>query len=91
MKQICNGFFPSRNINCWKIFLTPLLLVLFSSNLFAQGLIRVAGTVKDNKGTGVAGASVTIKGSSTGTTTDNSGAYSINVPSPQSVLVFSAV
>jgi TonB-linked SusC/RagA family outer membrane protein len=91
MKQICNGFFPSRNINCWKIFLTPFLLVLFSTNLFAQGLIRVAGTVKDNKGTVVAGASVTIKGSSTGTTTDNSGAYSINVPSPQSVLVFSAV
>ena len=91
MKQICNGFFPSRNINCWKIFLIPLLFVLFSSNLFSQNSIRVAGTVKDNKGIGIAGVSVTIRGSSTGTVTDNTGAYSLNVPSLQTVLVFSSV
>src|SRR6266487_6342804 len=91
MKQFCNGFFPSVNINCWKIFVTPLLLVLFSSSLFSQNSIRVAGIVKDNKGIGIAGVSVTIKGSSTGTVTDNTGAYSLEVPSRQTVLVFSYV
>jgi TonB-linked SusC/RagA family outer membrane protein len=91
MKQICNGFFPSWNITRWKIFLTSFLFILFSSNLFAQNPIRVSGIVRDNKGVGLPGVSITIKGSSVGTVTDNTGAYSLEVPSRQTVLVFSYV
>ncbi len=91
MKKNYNGFIPSWNINCCRILLLSLFSILFSSNLFAQGTIRVAGTVRDNKEGGLPGVTVTVKGSAIATTTDNTGAYSINVPSPQSVLVFSFV
>jgi len=86
-----NGFFPAWNRNCGHTLLLSFILVLFSSNLFGQGSIRVAGTVRDNKGTGIPGVSVTIKGSAVGTVTDNTGTYSMNVPSEQTVLVFSSV
>ena len=91
MRQNFNGFFPSWNRNCGHTLLLSFFLILFSTNLFAQGSIRVAGTVKDNKGTGINGVSVTIKGTATGAVTDNTGAFSINVPSEQTVLVFSSV
>jgi TonB-dependent starch-binding outer membrane protein SusC len=91
MKQKYYVTFPACTINCWRLPLLSFFLILFSTNLFAQGSIRVAGTVRDNKGIAIAGASVSVKGASTGTTTDNVGAYSINVPSSQTVLVFTAV
>src|SRR4030095_3228940 len=83
--------FSARNINCCQILLLTFIFILLSSNLFAQDPIRVAGTVRDSKGAGIAGISVMIKGTSSGTVTDTTGAYSINVPSPQSVLVFTGV
>jgi TonB-dependent SusC/RagA subfamily outer membrane receptor len=49
----------------------------------------VTGTVKDDTGESLPGATVTIKGTTTGTTTDLDGKYSLKVPSAESVLVFS--
>ena len=67
-----------------------LTLVLFLSNVvLAQRTVQ--GTVKDNSNQPLAGVSITVKGSSAGTTTDASGNYSISVPSASSVLVFSFV
>jgi len=83
--------FPAWSMSCCQILLLTFLFISLSSNLFAQNQIRVAGTVKDSKGVAIAGVSVVIKGSSSGSVTDNSGAYSINVPGPQSILVFSGV
>ena len=40
---------------------------------------KVAGTVSDAKGGGIPGVSVVIKGTTTGTTTDVNGAFSLNV------------
>ena len=91
MKQNYTVSFPACYFKCRQILLLSFALFLSVTNLFAQNSIRVAGTVRDNKGTGIAGVSVTIKGTTTGTTTDNTGAYSINVPSPQTVLLFSSV
>lgn len=68
-----------------------MLLLALSSSLMAQQLIRVAGTVRDSKGSPVAGVSVTLKGGNTGTSTDSAGRYVIEVPSRQSVLEFSSV
>jgi TonB-dependent starch-binding outer membrane protein SusC len=51
----------------------------------------VTGKVTDDKGAGLSGVSVTLKGSSTGTSTNAQGAYSINVPSLKGTLVFSFV
>lgn len=55
---------------------------------FAQG--RVVGKVLNETGSPVTGASVSIKGTTTGTTTDNSGNFSINA-NPGTVLVISYV
>ncbi len=49
----------------------------------------VTGTVKDDSGESLPGATVTIKGTTTGTVTDIDGKYSLQVPSAESVLVFS--
>lgn len=50
----------------------------------------VRGTVRDAKG-GVAGVTVTEKGTSNATTTDKKGNFSITVKAPNSILVFSSV
>lgn len=52
--------------------------------------IQVAGRVSDEKGEGIPGANITIKGSSRGTTTDTEGRYVINAPE-EGILVFSFI
>jgi len=53
--------------------------------------ISVSGTVTDEAGNPLSGASISVKGSSTGTSTDNNGRFSIRVPSAGSILVVSYV
>ncbi|WP_420149441.1 SusC/RagA family TonB-linked outer membrane protein [Spirosoma sp.] len=53
--------------------------------------ITVSGQVLDEKGNGLPGVSVVVKGSAKGTNTDEQGNYKIAVPNAQSVLVFSFV
>lgn len=52
--------------------------------------INVRGTITDDKGQPLAGVSVTVKGSSNGTTTDAAGNFSLTVPD-DATLVFSYV
>jgi len=72
------------------------LLVLFTgiglAPLFSQ-TITITGTVNSSiEGEGpVPGASVQLKGASTGTITDVDGVYTINVPQDATTLVFSCV
>jgi TonB-dependent starch-binding outer membrane protein SusC len=57
---------------------------------FLQEKITVTGTVTE-EGIGIPGVSVSIKGTTQGTTTDTNGKYSIVVPDQSSILVFSFV
>lgn len=50
---------------------------------------KVAGTVSDAKGGGIPGVSVVIKGTTTGTTTDVNGAFSLNVKGNADLVVSS--
>ncbi len=52
---------------------------------------EVTGTVTDEKGNDLAGATVTIKGTTRGTNTDGNGRYRITVPDANAVLVFSYI
>ena len=67
-----------------------LMLSVFAS-LSASAQLAVQGTVKETAGSAIPGVSVLIKGSLNGTTTDADGAYTITVPSKESVLVFSSI
>ena len=91
MKQTSNVSFPAVKHTCWQFLFSFLFLIFASSSVFGQATIKVTGTVKDNKGLGIPGVSVTVKGTSIGTTTDNVGAFTIEAPSATSVLVFSSV
>jgi TonB-dependent starch-binding outer membrane protein SusC len=77
------------------MFLTMLFTVVLSTivtNSFGQGGPRaITGTVVNNNGEPLQGVSVTLKGTSTATTTAADGSYSIRVPSERSVLIFSFV
>lgn len=66
-----------------------MLLVLSSSVVLAQ--ITVTGKILDESGAGLPGATVVVKGTTSGVVADFDGNFSITVPSEQSVLVFSFI
>jgi len=76
---------------CRKSIVIILSLIFITLQLPAQTLVHVAGHIRDQKGSGISGVTVSVKGTDLGTTTDNSGAFAINVPAENSVLVFSSV
>ncbi|SDL60982.1 SusC/RagA family TonB-linked outer membrane protein [Siphonobacter aquaeclarae] len=51
----------------------------------------IRGRVKDENGEGIPGASVQLKGTTTGTVSDNTGAFSLSVPEADGTLVISFV
>lgn len=57
----------------------------------SQPAVAVTGTVIDENGAPLPGVNVLVKGTTNGTVTDNAGKFSLNVPSAESVLVFSFI
>lgn len=51
----------------------------------------IKGNVKDDKGEIIVGASITVKGTNKGTTTDINGDFSMNVPNENNLLIISFV
>ncbi|WP_347158661.1 SusC/RagA family TonB-linked outer membrane protein [Pontibacter chitinilyticus] len=71
-----------------KSFLLLFLCLLNVHFLFAQGNITVEGTVTDaTSGAPLIGAGVAVQGTSTGTTTDVSGHYSLSAPANGTLVV----
>lgn len=64
--------------------------ILIKENTNAQQLI-VSGTVTDQAGLPLPGATVLIKGTSRGTATNLNGYYTIRIPDPANVLAFSSL
>ena len=54
-------------------------------------VISVSGKITDNKGIGLPGVSVLVKGTKTGVVSDINGNYAIKAPDQRSVLVFSFI
>jgi len=71
-------------------FLLLVMVMLGSFSSFAQDR-KVSGKVSGPDGQGIPGVSILVKGTSTGTTTDVNGSFSVNVKSGNSVLTVSAV
>ena len=71
-----------------------LLLIYFifiSKATFAMNLQSISGKVTDEKGEGLIGVSVKLKGTQQGTSTDEMGHYNINVPNDEAILQFSFI
>lgn len=62
-----------------------------ASSTDAQINVNVTGTVRDAKGGPIPGASVVLKGTTTGTSTDAQGVFRINLPTGNETLVISSV
>lgn len=73
-----------------KPVLTAILIAWLATTVWAQSRV-VNGTVKDSNGNSVPGASIILKGTSTGTTTDGEGNFSISVSGGEDVLVISFI
>lgn len=73
-----------------KRILSSLGLILFSVS-FVLAQVLVKGTVKDNLGEGVPGASVQVKGTSQGTITDLDGKFAFSVPNKNVTIVISFI
>ena len=52
---------------------------------------KISGTVQDSKGISLPGVSVIVKGTTTGTVTDNNGAFTLSVPTDAKIIAFSFV
>jgi len=72
-----------------KLLLLASSLFFLITTAFAQQ--TVSGRVTDDKGSPVEGISVKLKGTTTGTTTDKNGDYTIRVSGSNPVLIFSGV
>lgn len=78
------------NLRKLRSFIGLLLLVLCSLISFAQDRV-ITGRVTDGAGKGIGGVSVTVKGSSRGTTTADNGTYSLSVPAGTAALLVSSI
>lgn len=64
----------------------PVIGSIQSSGIISP-LVNVTGTIKDSKGQPLPGASVKIKGTTTGTSTDANGVFRLNLPTGTETLV----
>ena len=71
-------------------FLLSMMLSLCVALVFGQQK-RVSGTVTDDKGLPVAGATYNVKKTTISGATDASGRFTVDVPNANSVLVFTSV
>ena len=65
------------------------LLLLLAPVSWAQSLVR--GTVTDQNGLPLAGATIVVKGTTTGTTTDANGQFTLSLPTGGETLVFAFI
>src|SRR4051812_18012875 len=77
----------ARKFRIHTIFILFLLASPFTT-VYAQN--AVSGVVSDEKGKGIEGVNVVVKGTNTGVVTDKAGRYTISVPGATSILVFSS-
>ncbi|TDK50126.1 SusC/RagA family TonB-linked outer membrane protein [Algoriphagus formosus] len=73
------------------LFVVALFTMTLSYEVSAQQRVITGQVISDEDGLGLPGATVLVKGTTVGTTTDLDGNYSISVPDGGTVLIFSFV
>jgi hypothetical protein len=74
-----------------KVLLCLVLTIMTAYAVKAQSRTVTGQVTSSDEPEGIPGASISIKGTTTGTVTDIDGRYSINVPGESAVLVYSFV
>lgn len=87
-RYLCNWHLRKRNFYGVPLFL---LFLLLSSGLYAQSTRSIQGNVLDENGTGIPGVTVLIKGTKTGTSSDEKGRYVVQVPAGKDTLSFTFI
>ncbi len=86
----CTILFNQTKKQMRKLFSLLAGFVLFIGTIQAQNR-TISGKVTDEKGAGIAGVTITVKGSTSGTTTGSDGSYSFSAPSTSKTLVFTSI
>ena len=73
------------------LFVVAVFTMALSFEVTAQQRVITGTVISEEDGLGLPGATVLVKGTTVGTTTDLDGNYSINVPAGSDVLIFSFV
>jgi TonB-linked SusC/RagA family outer membrane protein len=80
----------NRLLKCWRTVLMLIGISLFSANLYAQSR-NINGTVTDEKGEALIGATVKLKSGSLTTSTNVNGKFTISVPAGETALTVTYV
>ncbi len=89
MKKTCHALTPACS-NLRRAVMLLFIQLFWALPLLAQQ-IPLTGIVKNEKGEPLKGVSVNVKGTSTGTTTNDNGVFSLAVSNENATLVFSIV
>src|ERR1044072_8183770 len=69
----------------WMRLSLAVFMTAFTAALYAQS--TVSGTITDETGAALPGVSLLVKGTSTGTSTDNDGKYSLTDPAAATLVI----
>ncbi|MBC7891501.1 MAG: SusC/RagA family TonB-linked outer membrane protein, partial [Sphingobacteriaceae bacterium] len=99
MNTACTLFSPGCRAKTslrWAVFLLLCVPVFFTANAAnlptRNPAVAITGTVTDGStGEGLAGVNILVEGTTKGSVTNAAGKFSLDVPGPESVLIFSIV
>jgi TonB-dependent SusC/RagA subfamily outer membrane receptor len=91
IKKIETGLLESRNKSFMPLLTSSSNALYTLSSVSAIKVFTVTGRVADEKGEGLPGVNVLVKGTNNGTTTAADGGYTLNAPDGNSTLVFSYI
>jgi TonB-linked SusC/RagA family outer membrane protein len=90
--RICLKLLINQNSRFMKKILMIFVLAIASTALMLGQTVHVRGTITGSEdGLGIPGVSISVKGTTVGTMSDNDGKYAIDVPQSAKILVFSFV
>src|SRR6187549_3200591 len=73
-----------------RVFISFILMSLYTNSVFAQNK-TITGTVKDQGGTALSGATINVKGTDIATTSDSAGNFRVTVPEKTKAISISFV
>jgi TonB-linked SusC/RagA family outer membrane protein len=92
IKTITQNLFRPDKRSVKRLFKLVAIILMCTSKLYAQnGAIKIIGTVTDDHGETVIGATVKVKGSTNGTLSNINGNYTISIPNDKVTLVYSYI